>query len=197
VGASGGHLAAAARERGWRAVATDIAPQACVAAHSAHGVPAVQADGLALPVASSCLEAVTAVNVVDQIGDPGRLLREARRILVPGGTLVVRVPNAAFHVPWIRVLGSLGPFVRGRGWDRYPVVHFFALARRGLVTLVEGAGFTVLEVRGSVPAWSTSRAAVAVLAAVTWAAATATRGRWLLTPSIELYAVKPPGGRRR
>jgi glycosyltransferase involved in cell wall biosynthesis/SAM-dependent methyltransferase len=196
VGASGGHFVAAARGRGWKGVATDLSSDACRAARASYGVPAVRADSVELPVAAASVDAVTVVNVIDQIADPLALLREAHRVLRPGGVLVVRVPNGAFHVPCVRVLSSLGPFPRWRGWDAYPILHFFTLGGRGLRLLVERAGFRVLETRNSSQAalgdTGGRRRSAALLGVVTAALATLSRRRWLAAPSIEVYAEKPP-----
>jgi len=191
VGCGGGHLAALARRRRWLALSTDIAHPACAVAGRGGETPAIQAD------------MVTLVNVVDQAHEPLTILREAHRVLVAGGLLALRVPNARFHRPWARLLIALGPLVRSRGWDTYPVVHHFAFTPSGLRRLVERAGFRVLEVSNSAPA---SREPVAKHAAVgtlpRWGRATLAAGaaalaelsrdRWLVGPSLELYARKGP-----
>jgi SAM-dependent methyltransferase len=203
IGCGGGHLAARARSRDWLAVSTDIAHRACAVAARAGETPAIQADGALLPVRGGTVDMITLVNVVDQAHDPLTILREAHRVLVTGGLLALRVPNARFHGPWARLLVALGPLVRSRGWDTYPVVHHFAFTPSGLRQLVERAGFQVLAVSNSA---ATAREPVGKRAAVetlprwgraTIAAGAATlaelsRDRWLVGPSVELYARKGP-----
>jgi len=202
VGCGGGHLASLARRRQWLAVGTDIAHQGCAVAVRA-GQTAIQADGALLPFRGGTADMVTLVNVVDQAHEPLTILREAHRVLVAGGLLALRVPNARFHRPWARLLVGLGPLVRSRGWDTYPVVHHFAFTPAGLRQLVERAGFSVLEVSNSavasrepvakrpavdtLPHWG--RATIAAGAA---ALAELSRDRWLVGPSVELYARKGP-----
>jgi SAM-dependent methyltransferase len=202
VGCGGGHLASLARRRQWLAVGTDIAHQACAVAVRA-GQTSIQADGTLLPFRGGTADMVTLVNVVDQAHEPLTILREAHRVLVAGGLLALRVPNARFHRPWARLLVGLGPLVRSRGWDTYPVVHHFAFTPAGLRQLVERAGFSVLEVSNSavasrepvakrpavdtLPHWG--RATIAAGAA---ALAELSRDRWLVGPSVELYARKGP-----
>ena len=156
-----------------------------------------------LPFRGGTADMVTLVNVVDQAHEPLTILREAHRVLVAGGLLALRVPNARFHRLWARFLIALGPFVRSRGWDAYPVVHHFAFTPSGLRQLVERAGFDVLAVSNSVPA---SREPVAetanrdtlphwgraTIAAGAAAVAELSRDRWLVGPSVELYARKGP-----
>jgi SAM-dependent methyltransferase len=207
VGCGGGHFMTAARARGWRPVGTDLSQQACVAAAGSTPAPAVSADAVALPFGPATFDAVALVNVLDHTMRPGAVVREAARVLRPGGLLIVRVPNGAFHPGWARVLAGLGPLVRWRGWDAYPILHLFAFGPRALRRLVEGAGFEVIETLNSglaSPAPGPPRSGAAVLGrrllrAVTAAAAGAVHvlsgRRWLIGPSIELYARRRLDGR--
>lgn len=199
VGCGGGHLARQARGRGWAGMGSDLSPQACLAAR-ALGVPAVQGESSRLPIQTGCLEAVTLVNVLDHTLDPLAVLVETRRVLRPGGQSVIRVPNAPFHRFWIRLISALGPGVRSRGWDRYPILHVYGLGPRALRHLARRAGLEGVELRNS-PAASEDdagcgrafrglRAALGLLAA---AAARLSGGRWLLAPSLELFARRPRG----
>lgn len=200
VGCGGGDLLATARERGWRGVGLDFAYPVCAIARRARWLPVVQAESAALPVREGCLDALLLVNVLDHGLDPFGALREAHRVLAPGGHLAIRVPNATFHRLCARLLASLGPFARWRGWDRVPILHLYAFTPTGLRLLVERAGFHVLEVRNSplatpagplpnrpaVPGWVRG-----VIGGVGRGVAWLSGGRWRLAPSIELYARKP------
>jgi glycosyltransferase involved in cell wall biosynthesis/SAM-dependent methyltransferase len=189
VGGGGGHLAALGRARRWATVSADLAHSACAAAPG--DVPTVQADGTRLPFRGGTVDAVTLVNVLDQASDPASILREAHRVLVAGGLLALRVPNARFHRAWVRLLISLGPLARSREWDTYPIVHHFAFTPAGLRRLAERTGFRVLEVGNSAVA---SRAlGRVVIAAGAAALASFSRDRCLVGPSVELFARKGPG----
>ena len=167
------------------------------------GCPAAQADAAALPFRDSFADAVCLVNVLDHTPDPLNTLREAFRVLVPGGRVAIRVPNAAFHRPWIRLLTSLGPLVRWRGWDRYPTLHLFPFSAGGLRRIVQRAGFRIDAVRNSVlaaehPAERGQGARARILhgmfrliATQARVMETLSRGRVLTGPSIELHAERP------
>ena len=193
LGGGGGHLSGLARARRWLAVSVDIAHTACAVARRRATIPAIQADAALLPVASGTVDAVTLVNVIDQAREPLTIVREAHRVLRPGGLVVVRVPNARFHGPWVRLLAALGPLARSRRWDAYPIVHHFAFTPEGLRRLAERAGFEVLAVGNSAVAAAEPRWGRGAIALSARALAAVSRDRCLVGPSVELYAQKSPG----
>jgi len=199
VGCSGGHLLTEAARFGWRGVGSDLSHEACAVTRNAVPCPAVRSDGGALPVRDGTIDAVALLGVVDLTTDPLAMVREAHRVLAPGGLLVIRVTNAGFHRPLARVLAAARWL--GRLVPLQPVLHVFAFDAAGLRRLAERAGFEVLEVRNSPPAAEPGEASgdvarwTALLRALTAAAvaalATASARRWLAGPSIELYARRP------
>ena len=81
--------------------------------------------------------AATLHNVLEHVHDPRRLLAEARRVLAPGGWLVVQVPSAA----------SLQARLFGRRWAAVDVprdLYYYTPAL--LARLLEIAGFEVAAV---------------------------------------------------
>jgi glycosyltransferase involved in cell wall biosynthesis/SAM-dependent methyltransferase len=186
---AGGRLVAATATGGWRAVAIDLPAVACRADRRRGSAPGVEADAAALPIRTAAVDAVTLVNVLDHTRSPLDALREAARVLRPGGQLAVRVPNGALHARLVRALALLGVVARLRGWSASPVLHVHALGPRALRRIVERAGFEVIAMRNS-PAARDTRAGRAVRG-IAAAVAAVSGGRWLLGPSIEVH------GRRR
>jgi SAM-dependent methyltransferase len=85
-GCGDGALAAAATASPLRVIGLDAAVPMVEAAR-AHG-PVVRGEVTALPVADGSVDAVVVVNVLDHLDEPATALREARRVLRPGGLLV-------------------------------------------------------------------------------------------------------------
>ena len=96
VGTGIGEMLRLAREAGWEAVGVDIDP-AVVAYARARGLDARVGELATLRLPASSFDLVTLWNVLDFVREPLALLRECRRLLVPGGRVFVRTPNVPFQ----------------------------------------------------------------------------------------------------
>jgi SAM-dependent methyltransferase len=56
------------------------------------GRPHLFGDGQSLPIKDASVEAVVMLDVLEHIPKPAKALAEAKRVLKPGGTLVIQVP---------------------------------------------------------------------------------------------------------
>jgi dolichyl-phosphate beta-glucosyltransferase len=74
------------------------------------GLLAVQGEVAALPLGDGVASVVSLLDVIEHLDDPLPCLREARRVLAPGGRLVVNVP--AHQWLWSAADESLGHFRR-------------------------------------------------------------------------------------
>ena len=84
----GGLLAPHVAALGHRHVGVDLSPTALPLAR-AHGVLALRGDAQALPLADGVADVVVAGEVLEHVPDLAAAVREACRVLRPGGTLVV------------------------------------------------------------------------------------------------------------
>lgn len=89
LGCGDGSLSAALRRDGWAAVAMDLSPELAASARSATAAPVVVGDALRLPLTTGRLAAVATAFVLPHLDDLAGALDEARRVLQPGGRLVV------------------------------------------------------------------------------------------------------------
>jgi SAM-dependent methyltransferase len=88
LGCGTGRLSAALRGDGHRTVALDASAEMLRLARQRAGVPAVQSDAFALPLADGAFDAVVALRLLFHFPDPRPLLSEMRRVVRPGGGLV-------------------------------------------------------------------------------------------------------------
>lgn len=98
VGCGTGGLLVAAARQGRAVVGVDVASRWLVVARRRlddHGlpVPILAADAGRLPWPDATFDAVAADSLLEHLDDPAAALREWRRVVRPGGTLVVWSPN--------------------------------------------------------------------------------------------------------
>jgi len=100
--------------------------------------PVAVADGAALPFADASVGLVWCIHVLHHLEQPDRVLAEARRILRPGGHLILA--ETVEDNPLIRAGRTLWP-----AWDGVHVHSRFTAA--GLLRMVDNAGFSVVARR--------------------------------------------------
>jgi len=121
LGCGGGVHLPAFRERGWSPVGVDLSvDQLRVARMRAPDVWLVRADGAALPFADRAFDAVVAAFVHTDLDDLAGTVREAARVLRPGGRFVHVGTHPCFVGPFSSYPGPdppvLHPGYRDMGW---------------------------------------------------------------------------------
>ena len=91
VGCGIGNFSALFSEAGATVVATDFAESMVSATRRRYGTsfPILRSSADAIPHADASFDVVIALDVIEHLYDPGRFLTEVRRVLRPGGTLVL------------------------------------------------------------------------------------------------------------
>jgi SAM-dependent methyltransferase len=183
VGSYVGGFQAAAREIGWEVEGVDVNGSAVAFARNA-GFRVHEGEIDAVPEGRT-FDAVAIWNCFDQLPRPRETLRAAKRLLRPGGLVVVRVPNGGFYASVRKAL--TGP---ASGLARAMLAHNNLLGfpyRTGytgssLAKLVRSEGFEVAETVGD----------TLVAIADRW-----TRGwaRWEERAVKRMLAVAAPGAR--
>jgi SAM-dependent methyltransferase len=107
----------------------DPSPEAVGYCHE-RGLPVALGSGLELPFRDGSFAAVLALDVIEHVEDDVGMLREARRVLRPGGIVVITVPA----LPWL--------------WSSHDVVnhHFRRYMRATLSRAVRAGGLTPVKV---------------------------------------------------
>jgi SAM-dependent methyltransferase len=152
AGCGAGEQLAMMRSAGWRVQGLDVDPAAVRAARS-RGFEVFEGDLRAAPFADRAFDAITMIHVVEHLVRPHEHVAAARRLLAPGGRLVIVTPNAA----------SLGARRFGRAWRGLePPRHLQVFTPAGLRRLLEPCGFALETLRASARAaaslWAQSAA---------------------------------------
>lgn len=136
VGCGGGLLLRLLRERGRPVLGLETSLPAATSAWKRNGVAVVCGDLSKSPIERGTCAAVTMFHVLEHLHDPVSYLRSARDLLVPGGRLVVQVPNA-----------SCWQFLMfGEHWNGVDVPrHLVNYRERDLESLLDYCGFQVVR----------------------------------------------------
>jgi len=136
VGCGGGLLLRMLRERGLPVLGLETSIPAATSAWKRNGVAVVCGDLSKSPIERGTCAAVTMFHVLEHLHDPVSYLRSARDLLVPGGRLVVQVPNA-----------SCWQFLMfGDHWNGVDVPrHLVNYRERDLESLLDYCGFQVVR----------------------------------------------------
>jgi SAM-dependent methyltransferase len=132
IGAGRGSFVEAAARRGFRAVALDLQPEAAGVWRQAR-LAGVVADGGMAPFRAAEFDLVRMKEVIEHVAAPLALVREARRILKPGGIIFAHVPT-----PYSQL------YPVGNFWDDY--THVRPFSRLGLTRLFTDAGLELVRI---------------------------------------------------
>ena len=177
VGAGTGQLMALAKERGWEVFAVEPSEDACQFLRQQFGAASVVGrDVQELRGEAGQYDGIIMAHVIEHLADPLADLRLVRRLLAPGGRLVVATPNESSFYDWLwqvrqrrRGGGAASPYVMIRWengcWYRTPAredaggliefqilttEHVYFFTRGTLGQLVQRSGFSRIRwARGS------------------------------------------------
>jgi 2-polyprenyl-3-methyl-5-hydroxy-6-metoxy-1,4-benzoquinol methylase len=82
-------------------------------------------------------DAITLYNVLEHIPDFQGTMGIVKKILKPGGTLIINVPNA----------GDLRRFFLGQNWAHFREHHIWYFSKKSIVFLLKKYGFTIEMIR--------------------------------------------------
>jgi len=140
IGCGTGEFTAALDQAGARAVGVEVAQAAVERARAGHpgvDVRHVPIEG-PLPLEDSSFDLVWASEVIEHVADTARWLSEVRRVLAPGGRLLVTTPS---HGRLRVALGGVERFSEPLG------DHLHLYTRASLRSLLEEFGFGEIRVR--------------------------------------------------
>jgi len=133
VGCALGGFLLAARDRGLSVTGVEVAEAAVRHAREVAGLEVIRGDLAGAGLPAGAFDAVTLWDVLEHLADPYPTLREAHRILKPGGLLALTTGDAAS--PWARLTG--------RFWHLLtPPQHLYYHTPRSIGRLLAATGFT-------------------------------------------------------
>ncbi len=139
AGCGTGWFSAEACRRGARVTSVDVGDKLLAEVAKKCDSRRVVGDLLALPFEHASFDVVVCTEVIEHTVDPGRAVAELARVLRPGGTLGLTVPNRAWHLAIdVANLLKLRPYEGYENW-----VGWSALRQ-----LVTSAGLTIDRMRG-------------------------------------------------
>jgi len=154
IGCGTGEFIELARARGWDAFGVEVSREAVQTAQG-RGLPVALrgSEGAErLPFADDSFDVVVLWNVIEFFARPAADLAEIGRVLSPGGRIVVRTQNEAFHLSAHRLHRVFGwmPVLRAYLGRTY-VFHPLLWNRRTLSEALARAGFIDIVVTNSAP----------------------------------------------
>lgn len=143
VGCSSGLFLKAARERGWRVQGLEYSADSSRIARDVHGLPVKTGELSSETFEPGSFDVLTMWDVIEHVPDPLTTVRNAARLLAPGGLLVIKTPNVDGLYPRVslRLADRLG------FWGHpEPPGHLYQFSVRTLKRLVARAGLEVVNV---------------------------------------------------
>jgi 2-polyprenyl-3-methyl-5-hydroxy-6-metoxy-1,4-benzoquinol methylase len=155
IGSGGGFFLKMARDHGYTCYGVEVDEDGCKVARRHGGLNIFHGTLHGAEFADGFFDAVTILNCLEHIENPAELLKEVKRILKPGGTLVVSVPNLIFGMgllKFYKVVSLVGvpDFRNTFGVFCVPEHHYF-FAPSTLMAMMKKVGFEDTRVMNAAP----------------------------------------------
>ena len=138
VGCGGGGYLFFLRDRGYRVVGVEPNAEVVRALREQSDLEVHEGELLDVDFPDASFDAITFWQVLEHTHQPLEVLREAHRMLRPGGHVVVALPN----------FESLARRIFGANWHHIDIPgHLYQFGPRPLTKLMEKSGFDVYRVR--------------------------------------------------
>ncbi len=127
--------------QGWDVYGVDLSPLACKQAQKA-GLNTFCGELAGASYPSDYFDVVVVNHVLEHVCDPAGLLRECRRVLKPGGLIIVDVPN----------FGCFDAKLFGPNWSAIDAPrHLYHFTKQTLKRIIESSGFEITHWKLKLP----------------------------------------------
>ena len=135
VGCATGAMLEDLRNRGWQAVGVEISPSAAYAREK-RGLEVYGSSLENCNFPSGSFDVILASHLLEHLNRPEIFLREAMRLLRPGGYAVLTTPN----------IGSFQACLFGGRWRSAIFDHLYLFSKKTLKSMLVSTGFTVEKI---------------------------------------------------
>jgi SAM-dependent methyltransferase len=149
VGAHAGRFLRFAQRRGWSVEGIEVNPRTAAHAERHSGARVHRINAVEMDKIVRRFDAVTLTDVLEHIPDPLVMLDKARRVLVPGGWLAVKVPCGPVQMMKERMRARLWRGYRPRLADNLVHVNHFSVGSLDLA--LRRAGFRSIHIQVGAP----------------------------------------------
>lgn len=137
VGTAGGSFLAVARQAGWQVAGCEPNRWLCEWSRKHYGLEVVPGTLFDMHLADASFDVVTLWDVLEHTADPKAVLEECRRVLKPGGLLLVNYPDIESRVARLM----------GRRWVFLLSVHLYYFTVPTLKKMLQSQNMEIVQVR--------------------------------------------------
>jgi len=145
IGCGKGRFLKVAKDFGWDVEGVELAKSACRYAKEKFGIDIKNKELKEASYLRDYFDVVTMWNVLDHLTDSLDTLNEIRRILKPGGLLVIRIPNVKFHL-FVHKIFIFFSFV---GLNDPSIIVNYGFSKNTIRKILKKAGFMNVKVSNS------------------------------------------------
>jgi 2-polyprenyl-3-methyl-5-hydroxy-6-metoxy-1,4-benzoquinol methylase len=153
VGAGPGFFLNVCARRGWECHGVEVSHEAVGFAQDNFGLRLMHCSLEAADFPEGSFDVVTLWNVLDQLPRPRAVMEKVWRLLRNGGAVLIRCPNAAFHVPARRISEWLTP--AGLIPNNLTTIHLVSFSSATLKRLLGECNYDGIRIRNSSLKWTT------------------------------------------
>jgi len=149
VGCAAGLFVKEASNRGFRATGCDYSETAIAYGKNHFGVSIIRSVAEEIDSPDDQYDVVTILHVIEHLPEPLKVLRELRRVLKPGGLVLIETVNYSAHAKIEKHLKFLipvyGSLTHRQGLPWVPFDHLYHWSPETLMAAMEMAGFKMVE----------------------------------------------------